>query len=121
MRTNINPLKFFLELLNHSVRHQTSLFIIMRFIDVASGLFMAASTVQAQKMATYVEGTSSVTYKLAYPEAAVAPFDVLLSVEANVNASWVGVAMGGCMLRSPILLFWPNGKGSVSLSSRWAE
>lgn len=93
----------------------------MRLLDIACSLLLAVSAAQAQKLATYKEETSAVTYKIGFPEAAAAPFDIFLSVEAPVTAQWVGVAFGGCMLHSPILLAWPNGKGGVTLSSRWAQ
>jgi hypothetical protein len=92
----------------------------MQLLRLVGGALLAASAVQAQGMATYTEPGTGVNYKIAFPEAEAAPFDLLLSVEAPINASYVGVAMGGCMLRSPILLVWPNGK-SVTVSSRWAR
>lgn len=85
-----------------------------------AGVMSLISTVQCQKMLEWPESTSGVTYKLAIPDASAAPFDIVLSIIAPKSAGWVGFASGGCMLRSPLLIAWPNGDGAV-VSSRWAR
>ncbi|KAL1857652.1 hypothetical protein VTK73DRAFT_7981 [Phialemonium thermophilum] len=77
----------------------------------------AASGAWAQ--VAYEEPTSGVTYKVAIPEVDAAPFDMIVSIEAPASAGWAGFAAGGCMLRSPILVAWPNGNSTV-VSPRWA-
>ena len=85
-----------------------------------AGVFSLFCSVMGQKMLEWPEPTSNVTYKIAIPEASAAPFDVVLSIVAPKSAGWVGFAAGGCMLRSPLLVAWPNGDGVV-VSSRWAR
>lgn len=92
----------------------------MKLTNIASALALLASYAHGQKALEWNEPTSGVTYGVAVPDTAAAPFDMLLSIEAPVSAGWVGWAAGGCMLRSPILVAWPNGNGTI-VSSRWAK
>lgn len=92
----------------------------MKLINIATTVALLSSPTHGQKALGWNEPTSGVTYGLAVPEAASAPFDVLLSIVAPAKAGWVGWAAGGCMLRSPILVAWPNGNTTV-VSSRWAK
>lgn len=92
----------------------------MKLINIATAVALLSSPTHGQKALEWNEPTSGVTYGLAVPEAASAPFDVLLSIVAPAKAGWVGWAAGGCMLRSPILVAWPNGNTTV-VSSRWAK
>ncbi len=64
-------------------------------------------------------GGSGVTIKLAIPDKTAAPFGILMSIVAPVKVTWVGFATGACMLRSPLIVAWPNGT-SVAVTTRWA-
>lgn len=70
---------------------------------------------------SWKEATSGVTFKVGIPEASAAPFDMIVTFEAPATAGWVGWAAGGCMIRNPIVVAWPDGKGGVTASARWAE
>jgi cellobiose dehydrogenase (acceptor) len=87
--------------------------------SLSSVAIVAASVVNAQQ--SWKEPTSNVTYTFAIPDtASVAPYDMLVSIDAPLKAGWAGWAAGGCMLRSPILVAWANGTG-VAVSPRWAS
>lgn len=58
--------------------------------------------------------------KLAIPDTTSAPFPLLVTFSAPINVAWAGFATGGCMLRSPLIVAWPNGK-SVLATTRWAK
>jgi hypothetical protein len=60
-----------------------------------------------------------ITFRIAIPEAAAAPFDVLLQIVAPVSVAWASIAWGGQMTRNPLTVAWPNGQSAV-VSSRWA-
>ena len=91
----------------------------MRLTSLTCVLALAVSA-QAQKMLEWSNNTIGVTYKLAIPEASLGPFDMAWSIVAPVGMGWAALSMGGCMLRSPLLVAWPNGK-SVVVSPRWAK
>lgn len=66
------------------------------------------------------EPTNDIAYRIAIPDVASAPFDVLLQIVAPINkAGWAGIAWGGKMNLNPLTVAWPNG-GSVVASSRWS-
>ncbi|KAL1860753.1 hypothetical protein VTK73DRAFT_7186 [Phialemonium thermophilum] len=60
------------------------------------------------------------TYRVAIPGAASAPFDTLLQIVAPASLGWAGFAWGGGMTLNPLTVAWPDGKGGVTVSSRWA-
>jgi len=60
-----------------------------------------------------------ITFRIAIPETAAAPFDVLLQIVAPVSVTWASIAWGGKMTGNPLTVGWPNGKSAV-VSSRWA-
>jgi hypothetical protein len=74
--------------------------------------------VEAQGMAEY-RTASGLSFKIAIPQADIAPFDILFSLTAPVATGWAGFACGGSMLKNPLLVAWPNGNGVV-VSPRWA-
>ena len=80
-------------------------------------LALAAAAAKAQS--TYHPTGADLAYQFAIPEAAAAPFDVLVSITAPVALGWAGFAAGGKMTRNPLLVAWPNGN-SVTVSPRWA-
>lgn len=64
--------------------------------------------------------THDVIYRIAIPDVAAAPFDVLLQIVAPVSkAGWAGIAWGGKMATNPLTVAWPNGNTAV-VSSRWS-
>lgn len=74
----------------------------------------------AQGGGFFTEEASGVTWGVAIPDVAAAPYDILLSISAPATAGWVGWASGGCMLRSPLVVAWADGKGGVTAGARWA-
>lgn len=90
----------------------------MGFLQAAGAMALAVVGVQAQKMAEYRTSTNLV-YKIAIPDVAAAPFDMVFSITAPTGTGWAGFASGGSMLQNPLLVAWPNG-GSVVVSPRWA-
>lgn len=63
---------------------------------------------------------NDLTFRIAIPDVASAPFDILLQVVAPVaTAGWAGLAWGGKMANNPLTVGWANGNGIV-VSSRWA-
>ncbi|KAK0723637.1 hypothetical protein B0T21DRAFT_385867 [Apiosordaria backusii] len=64
--------------------------------------------------------THDVIYRIAIPDVAAAPFDLLLQIVAPVSkAGWAGIAWGGMMATNPLTVAWPNGNTAV-VSSRWS-
>ena len=70
---------------------------------------------------TYEEFTTSasITYRVAVPAGATAPYDVAFQIEAPAAVGWAGIAWGGGMLNNPLVVAWPNGD-SVTVSARIA-
>ena len=58
-------------------------------------------------------------FRMAIPQNAIAPFDVVLQMLVPKSVGWLGFAWGGEMLTSPITLAWPSGK-SVGVTSQYA-
>lgn len=68
----------------------------------------------------FVTPTDDIVFRIAIPDVASAPFDMLVQIVAPIStAGWVGVAWGGVMTGNPLTVAWPNGDGAV-VSSRWA-
>ncbi|KAK4171326.1 hypothetical protein QBC36DRAFT_367173, partial [Triangularia setosa] len=64
--------------------------------------------------------THDIIYRIAIPDVAAAPFDVLLQIVAPASkAGWAGIAWGGKMAANPLTVAWPNGNTAV-VSSRWS-
>ncbi|KAK8095089.1 hypothetical protein PG997_001774 [Apiospora hydei] len=60
-----------------------------------------------------------VAYRVAVPDVATAPFDILLQIAAPKSVGWAGVAWGGQMTLNPLTVGWANNDKTV-VSSRWA-
>lgn len=58
-------------------------------------------------------------FRMAIPQNAIAPFDVVLQMEVPKSVGWLGFAWGGEMLNSPITLAWASGR-SVAVTSQHA-
>lgn len=67
----------------------------------------------------YKVASHDITFRIAIPETAAAPFDVLLQIVAPVAVGWAGLAWGGKMTANPLTVGWPSGKAAI-VSSRWA-
>jgi len=84
-----------------------------------------------QTTAKYCNSTSSICYlqystsasnpvfRIAIPDGASAPFDVLLQIVAPVSLGWAGFSWGGGMTMNPLTVAWPNGN-KATVSSRWS-
>ncbi|KAB5530381.1 hypothetical protein GE09DRAFT_1252550 [Coniochaeta sp. 2T2.1] len=87
---------------------------------------LLAATISAQNTTTTTNFVSftdpgiELSIKLAIPDVSSPPFPLLLTFTAPISVGWAGFATGGCMLRSPLIVAWPNGK-DVVVSSRWAK
>ncbi|KAK8038451.1 hypothetical protein PG993_006862 [Apiospora rasikravindrae] len=66
-----------------------------------------------------VEANMGVAYRIAIPNVAAAPFDILLQIVAPKSVGWAGVGWGGQMTLNPLTLGWANGD-ATGVSSRWA-
>lgn len=67
----------------------------------------------------YIAPTSNITYRIAIPDTASAPFDIYLQITAPSTVGWAGIAWGGTMAKNPLTVAWFNGDSGV-VSSRWA-
>lgn len=68
----------------------------------------------------FIEPASNVAYRIAIPDVAAAPFDILLQIVAPIDkAGWAAIAWGGQMNGNPLTVGWPNGDSAV-VSSRWS-
>lgn len=64
--------------------------------------------------------SSNIIYRIAIPDVASAPFDILLQIIAPVSTTgWAGLAWGGSMTKNPLSIAWASGSTAVA-SSRWA-
>jgi len=61
---------------------------------------------------------NNIVYRVAIPDTAAAPFDVLVQITAPVSLGWAGLAWGGTMANNPLTVAWVNGN-EVAISSRW--
>jgi len=93
----------------------------MKLLSLVSLVLATSARAQAQNLAlsSFTDAGANLTFKLAIPETTSAPFPLLMSIIAPIGVSWAGFATGGCMLRSPLIVAWPNGTG-VAVSTRWA-
>lgn len=57
---------------------------------------------------------AGITFGVAIPEVAAAPFPVILQVTAPVEMGWVGFSWGGGMTYNPLTIAWPNGEDLVA-------
>lgn len=89
-----------------------------------ANVLLATSTSLAQaqngSFVSFSDPGIELDIKLAIPDATSAPFPLLVTFSAPINVAWAGFATGGCMLRSPLIVAWPNGK-SVLATTRWAK
>jgi hypothetical protein len=69
--------------------------------------------------ATFSDPGIELDISLALPNVSAAPFPLLVTFSAPLAVGWAGFATGGCMLRSPLIVAWPNGTSVVS-TTRWA-
>lgn len=68
----------------------------------------------------YAASPSGVLYRIAIPDVAQPPFDVLLQIVAPAKVGWAGIAWGGSLKGSPLAVAYPNGD-TVAASSHWAK
>lgn len=62
------------------------------------------------------------TYGVVFPPLATSgtqPTEFIGEIVAPIDASWIGVALGGAMLDDLLLVAWQNGNEIVA-STRWA-
>ncbi|KAB5581029.1 hypothetical protein GE09DRAFT_1256171 [Coniochaeta sp. 2T2.1] len=78
------------------------------------------TTTTTGNFVSFTDPGIELTIKLAIPDASSPPFPLLITFSAPLAVGWAGFATGGCMLRSPLIVAWPNGK-DVVVSSRWAK
>lgn len=83
----------------------------MGLLHVASALSLA-SAAASQTLLQYHAAASNVTYGIAIPDSPQ-PFDVLLQIVAPITVGWAGFALGGDMLRDPLVVAWANGNTAV--------
>lgn len=57
---------------------------------------------------------AGITYRIAVPAGATAPFDIALQIEAPVSAGWAGIGFGGGMLNNPLVVAWADGESVVA-------
>ena len=65
-------------------------------------------------------GVAPITWRIAIPNVAEGPFDILLQVVAPKTVGWAGIAWGGGMLYNPISLGWANENNTLA-SGRFAR
>ncbi|KAJ9138284.1 hypothetical protein NKR19_g7892 [Coniochaeta hoffmannii] len=73
----------------------------------------------AGNVVTFSDPGIQLDISLAIPNTTAAPFPLLVTFSAPLSVGWAGFATGGCMLRSPLIVAWPNNK-SVVATTRWA-
>ncbi|KAF2867855.1 hypothetical protein BDV95DRAFT_679080 [Massariosphaeria phaeospora] len=62
---------------------------------------------------------SNIIYRIAVPQGATAPFDLVVQVIAPSSVGWAGLGFGGSMVRNPLAVGYANGQ-KATVSSRWA-
>jgi cellobiose dehydrogenase (acceptor) len=96
----------------------------MKFSHLTLPFLSAMPTVLGQSAGgnavTVTDPGIDLDISLALPNATVAPFPLLVTFTAPVSVGWAGFATGGCMLRSPLIVAWPNGTAGVVATTRWA-
>jgi len=65
-----------------------------------------------------LKNPSGATLRIAVPDGAKAPYDIMYQVSAPLSIGWVGIAWGGAMVNNPLTVSWANGRSAIS-SSRW--
>jgi len=93
----------------------------MKFSHLAGFVATGSSFARAQNgsFVSYSDQGIELDIKLAIKEASAAPFPLLVTFTAPVAVGWAGFATGGCMLRSPLIVAWPN-NSTVMATTRWA-
>ncbi|KAK0612603.1 hypothetical protein B0T17DRAFT_564931, partial [Bombardia bombarda] len=66
----------------------------------------------------FTVATHNIIYRIAIPEVAAAPFDILLQIVAPRAVGWAAIAWGGKMSNNPLTMAWPSGNRTV-VSSRF--
>jgi len=84
-------------------------------------LALAAPAVRAEppSLSSWSDRDLDLTFQIAIQNKTEAPFALIMSIIAPKSVTWAGFATGACMLRSPLLVAWPNGTG-VAVAARWA-
>lgn len=91
----------------------------MKFSHLTTALLSTAVTAQNGSFVSFSDQGIELDIKLAIPDTKTAPFPLLVTFTAPISVGWAGFATGGCMLRSPLIVAWPNGN-SVLATTRWA-
>ncbi|KAK3331185.1 hypothetical protein B0H66DRAFT_467792, partial [Apodospora peruviana] len=68
----------------------------------------------------YTVAAQNLIYRIAIPDVAAAPFDILLQIVAPKTIGWAGIAWGGKMSNNPLTIGWASGTSAV-VSSRWTS
>ncbi|KAI1338158.1 hypothetical protein F5Y15DRAFT_133858 [Xylariaceae sp. FL0016] len=72
----------------------------------------------SQYNAAYSLGSGTITFRIAIPSPATAPYDAVIQVAAPVAVGWAGLAWGGQMINCPLTIAWANGQSVVASSRR---
>lgn len=93
----------------------------MRLLLPLAALAAATPLTPRQDGLTYQEFSpaAGITYRIAIPAGAAAPFDIALQIEAPSSVGWAGIGFGGGMLNNPLVVAWADGE-SVTASPRTA-
>lgn len=86
--------------------------------------YCPTSTTEAVCYSEFTVAAQKITYRIAIPEVAAAPFDIYLQIIApKATAGWAGIAWGGKMSNNPLTIGWPlpNGGDGAVVSSRFTR
>lgn len=86
--------------------------------------YCPSSTPGAACFSEFTVAAQKITYRIAIPEVAAAPFDIFLQIIApKATAGWAGIAWGGKMSNNPLTIGWalPNGGNGAVVSSRFTR
>lgn len=86
--------------------------------------YCPSSTPGAACFSEFTVAAQKITYRIAIPEVAAAPFDIYLQIIAfKATAGWAGIAWGGKMSNNPLTIGWalPNGGNGSVVSSRFTR
>ncbi|KAJ4398968.1 hypothetical protein N0V85_006148 [Neurospora sp. IMI 360204] len=86
--------------------------------------YCPSSTPGAACFSEFTVAAQKITYRIAIPEVAAAPFDIYLQIIApKATAGWAGIAWGGKMSNNPLTIGWalPNGGDGSVVSSRFTS
>lgn len=65
----------------------------------------------------FLTPTSNIIYRIAIPDVASAPFDILLQIVAPISTTgWAGLAWGGSMTKNPLTIGWASGSSAIASS-----